>query len=77
MVEAVALQDLLHFGVLHRAFALLLSGDVKADVVFLVGPVDADEGCKGGGRFLHGEFSSKMSRRDMQSRPSEGNTESR
>jgi hypothetical protein len=49
------------------ALALGRAGSAKADVVLLVGPVDADERGERNG-FLHGESSGTMRGRDMQSR---------
>ena len=49
------------------ALALLLPGDVQADVVLLVGPVDADESGKRQRHLAHEGSFRKIAERDMQS----------
>jgi hypothetical protein len=51
----------------NRAFALLLTRDVKADVVLLVGPVDADKGGNRQRHLAHEDSFRKIDERDMQS----------
>jgi hypothetical protein len=52
----------------HEGFGLGRPGNLKADVVLTVGPVDADEGRELGLLFLHGNLLDLGSGRDMQSR---------
>src|SRR5262249_6630706 len=52
-----------------KMLSLVLAGNPKADVVLLVGPVDADEGGEGGLFWLvHVQTSRNVGERDMPSR---------
>ena len=60
-----------------REFVFLATRHHQADVVLLVGPVDADEGCELDGFFLHVISYDRVGIGTCSAQPSEGNMESR
>src|SRR5579872_1471675 len=60
-----------------RQLARRRAWKAKADVVFLIGPVDANEGGEGGGIFLHAISCARVGIGTCRAAPSESNMESR